>query len=189
MSEMIFVVFGLPLTRPGDREFLGAYSTAALAQRFFDAQDAAVRENLAVVEIALNEHPSDEFWIKPKGLATAHALEGLPADAIPRDRSTLESTLVSIAGDAGGLADADAERFDRHAAARDELNRRIDHLARLAAGTEYALVCGACGQAISQLAAYVEESPLSHTYRPGTCEVCGRTGSVNPSGDWIGEGD
>ncbi len=64
--DKVFVVFGLPLTRPGDREFLGAYSTATSAQRFVDAQDAAVRQNLRVIEIRLDVHPpSDGFWVIP----------------------------------------------------------------------------------------------------------------------------
>lgn len=65
----------------------------------------------------------------------------------------------------------------------------IGRLARLAAGTEYALVCGACGSAISQLAGYVERSLLAHTHATGQCDVCGRAGSVSPSGDWRGDGD
>jgi hypothetical protein len=60
------VVFGLPLTRPGDREFLGAYSSPERAQEFVDAQDAAVRANLAVVEVTIDQHPrSDDFWAIP----------------------------------------------------------------------------------------------------------------------------
>jgi hypothetical protein len=62
----IFVVFGLPLTRPGDREFLGAYSTRPSAQRFVDAQPEEVRDNLTVAEIVLDRHPpSDDFWTIP----------------------------------------------------------------------------------------------------------------------------
>lgn len=124
-----------------------------------------------------------------RGVAAAfHALADLPVDAIPRDRVMLGTMLGSIAREAGGLTDAEAERFDRHSTALADLNERIDHLARLAAGIEYALVCGACGRAISRLASYVEQSPLSHPHAPGTCDVCSRTGSVSPSGEWIGLG-
>lgn len=65
--KTIYVVFGLPITRPGEREFLGAYRTRAKAQRFVDAQDAVVRENLRVAEIELDAHPpSDGFWNIPE---------------------------------------------------------------------------------------------------------------------------
>jgi hypothetical protein len=64
--KSIFVVFAFPMMRPGESEFLAAYSTAAAAQRFVDAQDADVRENLRVVEIKVDKHPpSDGFWIIP----------------------------------------------------------------------------------------------------------------------------
>jgi hypothetical protein len=42
-ARTIFMVFALPLMRPGDRDFLGAYSTHDRAKEFVDAQDAAVR--------------------------------------------------------------------------------------------------------------------------------------------------
>jgi hypothetical protein len=62
----VFVVFGLPLTRPGDREFLGAYSTESRAQAFVDVQTEEVRQNLVVAEIVLDRHPpSDGFWAIP----------------------------------------------------------------------------------------------------------------------------
>ena len=48
-ARTIFMVFALPLMRPGDRDFLGAYSTHDRAKEFVDAQDAAVRENMAIV--------------------------------------------------------------------------------------------------------------------------------------------
>lgn len=35
------------------------------AERSVAAQDAVVQSNLGVVEITLDDHPSDEFWIKP----------------------------------------------------------------------------------------------------------------------------
>lgn len=72
---------------------------------------------------------------------------------------------------------------------QDRLAKYGRHLERLAEGDEYALVCGGCGRAVSYLANYVERSVLSHTRFPGTCSVCGRVGSVSPSGDWIDEGD
>ena len=63
----VFVVFAFPLTRPGETEFLAAYSSVAAAQRFVDAQDANVRENLRVIEITVDKHPpSDGFWIIPE---------------------------------------------------------------------------------------------------------------------------
>jgi hypothetical protein len=63
----IFVVFALPMLRPGDRDFLAAYTTQTAAQRFVDSQQPSVRENLRVIEIKLNEHPpSDDFWTIPK---------------------------------------------------------------------------------------------------------------------------
>lgn len=62
----IFVVFGLPLTRPGDREFLGAYTSQSGAQRFVDHQPEQIQENLTITEIVLDQHPqSDNFWTIP----------------------------------------------------------------------------------------------------------------------------
>jgi hypothetical protein len=62
----IFVVFGVPLMQPGDREFLGAYSSRSGAQRFVDAQPDDVRQNLLVAEIELDRHPpSGDFWVIP----------------------------------------------------------------------------------------------------------------------------
>ena len=64
--ESIFVVCEYPMTRPGESEFLAAYSSPTAAQRFVDAQDAGVRDNLRVIEITLDKHPpSDGFWIIP----------------------------------------------------------------------------------------------------------------------------
>jgi hypothetical protein len=64
--DTIFVVFALPWLRPGDRDFLAAYSTEAAAQRFVDAQEANVRDSLRVVEVRLNAHPdSDGIWVMP----------------------------------------------------------------------------------------------------------------------------
>lgn len=92
------------------------------------------------------------------------------------------------------LTDLDAElRRVWEMPLRDEVADRIaryrPQLERLAADEEYARVCGQCGRAISQVAGYVEQSPLSHTHFPGTCDVCGHVGSVSPSEDWIGKGD
>ena len=135
--------------------------------RIYDAAGAAPRIEFgqfrAEVDSILFQGNRDQPAEARDVAAAFHALAGMPEDAIPRDRAT-----------------------------RDDLNERIDHLARLAAGTEYALVCGACGacgRAISRLAAYVEQSPVSHTHAPGTCGVCGRVDSVSPSDDWIGQGD
>lgn len=65
--QSIFVVFGFPMMRPGEAEFLAAYSSPAAAQRFVDAQDASVRDNLRVIEIMLDQHPhSDGFWVIPE---------------------------------------------------------------------------------------------------------------------------
>lgn len=62
----IYVVFGYPVLRPAEREFLGAYSNRERAQEFVDAQSAPVRENLRVVEVHLDEHvPRGEFWRHP----------------------------------------------------------------------------------------------------------------------------
>lgn len=62
----IFVVFAFPMMRPGESEFLAAYSKPENAQRFVDAQDANVRDNLRVIEITIDQHPrSDDFWIIP----------------------------------------------------------------------------------------------------------------------------
>ena len=67
LMNTIFVVFAFPFSRPCDRDFLAAYSTPQAAQRFLDAQDVNVRENLRVVEVELNNPPpSDGFWIIPK---------------------------------------------------------------------------------------------------------------------------
>jgi hypothetical protein len=64
--KSIFVVFAFPMTRPGESEFLAAYSSPAAAQRFVDAQDVDVRDNLRVLEITVDKHPrSDGFWIIP----------------------------------------------------------------------------------------------------------------------------
>lgn len=63
---IVFVVFGIPLTRPCDREFLGAYSTRSRAHAFVDAQDEVVRQNLVVAEVVLDRHPpSGGFWVIP----------------------------------------------------------------------------------------------------------------------------
>jgi hypothetical protein len=63
----IFVVFAFPMMRPGESEFLAAYSSPAAAQRFVDMQDADVRDNLRVIEITVDKHPpSDGFWIIPE---------------------------------------------------------------------------------------------------------------------------
>jgi len=65
-ARTIFMVFALPLMRPGDRDFLGAYSTHDRAKEFVDAQDAAVRENMAIVEVTIDRHPRhDDFWAIP----------------------------------------------------------------------------------------------------------------------------
>jgi hypothetical protein len=54
------------MMRPGESEFLAAYSTPDAAQRFVDAQDAKVRENLRVIEVTIDQHPRpDGFWIIP----------------------------------------------------------------------------------------------------------------------------
>jgi len=63
---VVFVVFGLPLIQPGDRQFLGAYSSQSRAQRFIDEQLPEVQENLVIAEIVLDQHPpSDDFWNIP----------------------------------------------------------------------------------------------------------------------------
>lgn len=63
--QAVFAVFGYPLTRPGDRELLGLYSTYNRAADFYNAQSEAVRSNLGIVEIEIDRHPSDDFWVKP----------------------------------------------------------------------------------------------------------------------------
>jgi hypothetical protein len=56
------------MMRPGEAEFLAAYSSFAAAQRFVEAQDSNVRDNLRVIEIMLDQHPhSDGFWVIPDG--------------------------------------------------------------------------------------------------------------------------
>lgn len=63
-----FVVFGFPMTRPGEAKFLAAYSSSAAAQRVVDAQAANVRDNLRVIEITVDQYlPSDGFWISLGG--------------------------------------------------------------------------------------------------------------------------
>jgi len=65
MLHKIFVVFGYPLTRPSEKEFLGAYTTRAAAQRFIDAQKAAVQENIGLEEVQLNKCYGDPGFWKP----------------------------------------------------------------------------------------------------------------------------
>ena len=63
---LIFGVFARPWTRPGDLDFLAAYSTRASAEAFVLAQDDSVRDNLLVVEIEIDMHPrADGFWRIP----------------------------------------------------------------------------------------------------------------------------
>jgi len=63
---VIFGVFARPWTRPGDLDFLAAYSTRASAEEFVLAQDDSVRDNLLVVEIEIDRHPrADGFWRIP----------------------------------------------------------------------------------------------------------------------------
>lgn len=67
-ERVIHVVFGVPIPHPIDREFLGAYSTRALAQRFIDAQPPSVQENLLIQEIPLDTAWCDrEWWVIPEG--------------------------------------------------------------------------------------------------------------------------
>ena len=64
--KTVFVVFALPQLRPGDRDFLAAYSSRAAAEGLISVQDAALRENMRVVEIELDRHPDwDGFWRTP----------------------------------------------------------------------------------------------------------------------------
>lgn len=365
----LYAVFGYPLTRPGERELLGVYTSLERAEAFVAAQDREVQANLRVENLEIDHHPSDEFWKRPKGerdlrfqrdlhavadqsielpneglrnrllagaatdpaapaddayfgrlrsrLDNPHSGSGnrlvdiirngelLPDDAIAaieamrndeRDVATLRiraaelergraahtewlrETVATLPaaeaveairrylGDSPSrsLADlrdemravvrgewkmppprramletpASRERFlsqlaqlregdglDLHVCYRltradqdrlrerirvladlegelrrvwemprhDEVSDRIERyrpqLERLAADEECARVCGYCGRAISQIAGYVEQSVLSHTHAPGTCDVCGLVGSVSPSEDWIGQGD
>ena len=84
-AQSVYAVFGYPLTHPGSRELLGVYSTIERAERFVAAQDAVVQSNIGVVEITLDDHPSDEFWIKPGEPADSAA--GIPGEAVD-DRSS-----------------------------------------------------------------------------------------------------
>lgn len=79
-AQAVYAVFGYPLTSPGARELLGVYSTIEHAERFVAAQDAVVRPNIGVVEITLDDHPVDKFWIKPG--EPADAATGIPGEAV-----------------------------------------------------------------------------------------------------------
>jgi hypothetical protein len=61
----VHAVFAYPLMYPGHRELLGLYSTRERAEDFSKVQDKAVRNNLAIVEIEIDRHPNDDFWVKP----------------------------------------------------------------------------------------------------------------------------
>lgn len=63
----LYAVFGYPLTRPGDREMLGVYTSLDRAEAFVAAQDEAVQQNLRVEDLELDRYPSDDFWKKPEG--------------------------------------------------------------------------------------------------------------------------
>lgn len=63
---IVFGVFARPWTRPGDLDFLAAYSTRASAEEFVLAQDDSVRDSLLVIEIEVDEHPrAHGFWRIP----------------------------------------------------------------------------------------------------------------------------
>lgn len=69
----IFVVFGHPIMRSADPEFLGAYTTLEGAQRFIDAQKPSVRNLLSIDEVELNRCYGDPaFWKAPVRLARHH---------------------------------------------------------------------------------------------------------------------
>jgi hypothetical protein len=64
--RVIFCVFARPWMRPGELEFLAAYSTRSIAEEFVLAQDEGVRENLVVTEVEIDRHPrADGFWRVP----------------------------------------------------------------------------------------------------------------------------
>ena len=64
--RVIFGVFARPWTRPGDLDFLAAYSTRAGAEEFVLVQDDNVRDSLLVMEIEVDRHPRAEgFWRIP----------------------------------------------------------------------------------------------------------------------------
>ena len=64
--SVIFGVFARPWTRPGDLDFLAAYSTRAIAEEFVLAQDDSVQDSLLVMEIEIDRHPrADGFWKIP----------------------------------------------------------------------------------------------------------------------------
>ena len=69
----IYAVFGYPLTRPGDRELLGAYTSLERASAFVAAQDTDVHANLRVEELELDVHPTDEFWKNPEEVTSLDA--------------------------------------------------------------------------------------------------------------------
>ncbi len=62
----VFIVFGLPLMRPGETEFLAVYSSHESAQLFVDAQDDDVKPQLTIAEVVVDQHPEDGgFWKIP----------------------------------------------------------------------------------------------------------------------------
>lgn len=65
MSQTIYLVFGRPFTNPAEREFLGAYSTEALARKFVDAQPIERRPLLQISPSILDTDHPDDFWAKP----------------------------------------------------------------------------------------------------------------------------
>jgi hypothetical protein len=63
---VVYTVLARPWTHPGELEFLATYSTRRGADEFVEAQDAAVRDCLVVLEVELDRHPvSDGFWKIP----------------------------------------------------------------------------------------------------------------------------
>jgi hypothetical protein len=65
-KTVLYVVFGVPIMSPSNREFLGAYSTRARAERFVDVQPPSVQENLAISEVPLDEAWCDgDWWVIP----------------------------------------------------------------------------------------------------------------------------
>lgn len=62
----IFCLFARPYLRPGDLDFLAAYTSGEVAQAFIDAQDVDLQGCLGIAEVTLDRHPDpNDIWTLP----------------------------------------------------------------------------------------------------------------------------
>jgi hypothetical protein len=135
-----------------------------------------------------------DIWARVAMCAINREREGAALETVIAARSVAKTLPIvgvqELTCTATGAIARMRDNIDIAAAALlERIERHRPLLERLAFGTDYARVCSICGLAISQLAGCVEQSPLGHMHSPDECDVCGRIGSVSPSGDYRGEGD